>query len=136
MANKTNKIIKAISKQFPNMTDDEKQIEFLIQAWVAAVEEKIVIVTDGNDRFYFVGVKKDIPEGETVSAKEFYDDVLVHILVGAIQDGFVYVIDHTGSGGWAFMNAHEIDMNDFFVHAMSRTDGVEFARSLVDVEEE
>lgn len=132
----------SIKEQFPNMNDEEVEIEFLMQGWLAAennIVEIFMVKEDGETGYLIVG-KSISPADSTANSKpissdEFFDNVLSGIIIAAIEKGYTYVVDITGNGDYAIKNAHEINMQDFFA-ALSRDKAIQFIQDLVDDDEE
>lgn len=130
-------IFNRIKELYPEMNDEELQIEFLVQVWVAAFDNKIRIYREGLDNgvsYIFCGAMIDPPDdftGTQVKPEHYYDEVLNNILIAGVEKGYVHVVDVTGQGNYGFKNAHSIDMDDFFVHSMSRGDAIKFILDLV-----
>ncbi len=139
-ASSVSDIIEEINKRFPDMSEKEIETEFLIQLWLASSDGLVVIAKaeddDGEyDKYYFAGIEKDIPDGKTISPDEFYNETLVNVLINAIDNGFVYVVDTSGDGDYGFLNSHEIDEDDFFLYSLPKERAIEFAQGLVDDED-
>lgn len=136
--NPTDDIVNTIKAMFPEMSDEEQNIEYLTQMWVAATNHMVIIYehVDGDSTVYtFIGRNVTLaepPPGEHICSIGFYNKVLSEILISAIDKGYVYVVDTTGAGDFGFRNAHEISMDDFFVHAMDRDKAKEFVIDLID----
>ena len=131
--------VNKIRETFAGMSEEELQVEFLTQMWVAALHNKEVIrkdpykEMDGNV-YFFVGaeVQDETIPGVAIEPKQYYNEALSLILIDAIDRGYVCVVDIDGQGNFAFKNSHEIDADDFFVHSKSRDRAKTFVMSLVD----
>lgn len=131
--NASKMIMKSIGNKFPDMDEQEVEVEFLIQLWLAASDNNVIITRNESNNYFFTGTKNQPPEdGEIVSCDEFYNGMLVNIIVESIERGYVYVVDISGQGDYGFLNAHEIGVDNFFLHTMEREEAIQFAHDLVD----
>jgi hypothetical protein len=129
----TKQIMKSIGNKFPDMSEQEIEIEYLVQLWLAASDEHVTITRDEHNKYFFTGRNNPLPDNsEVTSCDEFYSRVLASILVESIKRGYVYVVDISGEGDYGFLNAHEVGIDNFFLHTMPRDEAIEFAISLID----
>lgn len=135
----TEQIYNKIRESYTNMDEQELEVEFLTQMWVAALKERVRIRKDdrGNHCVYFfhgVNLTEDLP-GISIEPEQYYSEALSEILVEAIKRGYVYVVDKDGRGeNYVFKNSHDLDWGDFFIHAMSKLDAIQFTLDLIDEE--
>lgn len=124
---------------YTDMEEEELEVEFLTQMWVAALQKKVRIRKDdrGNHCVYFfhgANIVDNLP-GVPIEPEQYYDETLSQILVEAIKRGYVYVVDKDGQGkDYIFKNSHDIDWDDFFIRAMSKEDAIKFTLDLIEEE--
>lgn len=132
MTKQTDDLFQFIRDRFPNMSEEEIKIEALIQSWIAATENKIKIFVNSDGAYYFMGINSKQLADKFVSPEELYKNVVAGVLVKAIEDGFVYVVDSSGKGDYAFLNSHEINEDDFFLYSLSPDEAIQSILDSVD----
>ena len=135
----TEQILNSIRQMYENMEEEEVTVEFLTQMWGAALQKKVYIRKDDRENhcvyfFHGANITDDIP-GIPIEPEAYYNEALSEILVEAIKRGYVYVVDKDGQGkNYVFKNSHDIDWDDFFIHAMSKEDAIQFTLDLIEEE--
>ena len=129
-------IYERIRENFPDMTELELELEFLIQMWTAALEEEVFIYADSTDdqiRYHFYGINSEAePAGERIGAKQFFSESLSLVLINSIKRGYVTVFDKTGDDDYIFLNRHQdVPTGDLFLnYTMTQPEAIRFVHGL------
>lgn len=104
-----------IKEDYPNMTDDELEIEFMTRMWMYAATDQLRIFRNG-DMLSFAAMDADmtgnpllVSENEIPFTK-FFDDILSGLLISGIASDFVYVLQRNGET--IFVNSYDIKPED------------------------
>ena len=134
----TNQIYEGIRDDYPDMNEQELELEFLTQMWTAASDEKVIIHRGEEGRsvhYYFSGIHAPgpVPENtEKIGPRRFFSESLSMMMIESVKLKYIYIFDMTGKGDYAIVNAHdEIDVGDlFFNHTMTESQAIAFIHEL------
>jgi len=124
-------IFEEIKEEFPEMDNQEIEVEFLTLAWIeSAYNRRRVIETEEGLLFADNSYVEDLPPGRELTTDEYFSRHLAKRLVESIEMNTVYVINN--DDGLVFMNKHEMSMDDFFLRAVPTKKALEFVQEIVD----
>lgn len=134
----TNTIYENIKSDYPNMNEQELELEFLTQMWIAAIDNKVIIRRGEQGRsihYHFSGIHSPAPPPENtekVDPQRFFSESLSMMMIESIKLRYIYIFDKSGNGDYAIVNAHdEIDVGDlFFNHTMTQQQAIAFIHEL------
>lgn len=130
MSDKETSVFKIIEDNFPNMSPHEVEVEFLTLAWIGLVQDKRIVIRKNMELFFIPADSNSIPPGENITAVQFFNEYLGPQLIDSVKVQDVYVINH-GDNEFAFMNRHEMSMDDFFLRALPVAKATAFIKDLM-----
>lgn len=128
--NATGDVFSTIEKRHPEMSPSEVETEFLTLAWIGTTRGERTVIRQDMALFFVSPNNDHPPEGEEISSITFFNEYLGPRLIDAVKAQTVYVVNQ-GNDELAFMNKHEMSVDDFFLRAIPVATATAFIRELM-----
>lgn len=139
-------IYEEIKHNYPDMNDQEVEIEFLTQMWIASMQKQVDIHKRGDEHttiYSFTGIHiSPLPKGEHIHPDQFFAEKLGLLLIEAVKEGYIFIVNSNhivgeskdGKQNLSIVNSHDMEEGgyDHFIYALSDKEAIEYIQSMID----